>query len=266
MSTLETADWIDVLRVLISLSFLLASSWYDYKFREVSNRMWILFAPIGFALTFLQYYLEYAAGKASSIFIYWIISLAVTTGISLSLFYAGFFGGADAKALICLSIAIPVYPEFSPARFNVMIPLFPLAVLVNAVFASSILVLAIFFHNVIKYVQLKGEMFKGFEHEPRWRKIIVFITGIKVDLEKLKSGAHYIPLEYLVREKNGEITRHLKVSPQLEENDSRALEELNGQIWATPGLPFLIFITIGFITAFFFGDFTSWLLNLTLPF
>ena len=266
MSLLETAGWIDVLRVSMSLFFLLASSWYDYKFREVSNRMWILFAPMGFTLTFLQYYLEYAAGKSFSIFLYWIISFAFTASISLFLFYAGFFGGADAKALICLSLAVPVYPEFSPARLYVMIPLFPLAVLVNAVFASSMLVLAILCHNVIRYVQLREEMFKGLEHEPRWRKILVFMTGIKVDSEKLKSGAHYIPLEYLIREKNGEITRRLKVSPQLEEEGLKGFEEFNGEVWVTPGLPFLIFVTIGFITSLLFGDFVTWLMNLMFTF
>ena len=261
----QTLYGIEILRVLMSLSFLLASSWYDYKYREVSNRMWILFAPIGFTLTFIQYYLEYAAGKALSIFLYWAVSLGFTTGISLLLFYTGFFGGADAKALICLSITIPVYPEFSLTRFNVMLPLFPLAVLVNAVFASSMLVLGILCHNLIRYVQLKEEMFKGLEHEPRWRKIVVFMTGIKVDMEKIKSGAHYLPLEYLVRDKNGGITRHLKVSPQLEEEIPRDLEEINGQIWATPGLPFLIFVTVGFIIALFFGDFTGWLIDLMFP-
>ena len=261
----QTLYGIEILRVLMSLSFLLASSWYDYKYREVSNRMWILFAPIGFTLTFIQYYLEYAAGKALSIFLYWAVSLGFTTGISLLLFYTGFFGGADAKALICLSITIPVYPEFSLTRFNVMLPLFPLAVLVNAVFASSMLVLVILCHNLIRYVQLKEEMFKGLEHEPRWRKIVVFMTGIKVDMEKIRSGAHYLPLEYLVRDKNGGITRHLKVSPQLEEEIPRDLEEINGQIWATPGLPFLIFVTVGFIIALFFGDFTGWLIDLMFP-
>ena len=268
MLTFEIIRWIDVLRVLVSLSFLSASSWYDYKSREVSNRVWMLFAPIGFILTLLQCYLEYSWSKTSLIYL-WIISFTVTTGISFALFYAGFFGGADAKALICLSIAIPFYPRFSPMRFRNVIPLFPLAVLVNSVLVSSILVLAILCYNTVRYVQLKGAMFKGFEDEPFWRKILVFMTGIKVDLEKIKKGSHYMPLEYLTKEKNGEITRHLKVSPRIEEEDSRELEDLekiSGQIWATPGLPFLIFVTIGFIIALFFGDLITWLVNLMLAF
>ena len=265
MSMLEISNYLDVLRVVVSLSFLLASSWYDYKFREVSNRMWMLFAPIGFVLTFVQYTFEWATSKASSsIFILWIVSVAITAAISLSLFYAGFFGGADAKALICLSIAIPIYPEFSLSRFTVVIPIFPLATLVNAVFASSLLVLLIICRNIVRYVQLKGEIFKGLEHEPFWKKAIVFVSGIKVNSEKLRDNFHYIPLESLVISEDGEVTRHLKVSPQLEEKNLMDLEGLDGEVWVTPGLPFLIFVTIGFITAFFFGDFTTWLANLML--
>jgi len=266
MFTSEIVYGIDFLRVLASLSFLLISSWYDYKFREVSNRIWLLFAPIGFTLTFLQYYLETLMGRTIMPFLYWAVSLGVTTGISLALFYTGFFGGADAKALICLSMAVPAYPKFSPARFYVAIPIFPLAILVNAVFSSSILVLVILCHNIVRYAQLRGEMFRGLEHEPYWRKVLVFITGVKVNIEKLRSGSHYIPLEYLIKEKNGEVTRHLRVTPKLEEENLGDFKKINGQIWATPGLPFLIFITIGFVAALLFGDFTLWIIKLILAF
>ena len=249
---------IEFLRVLISLFFFLVSSWYDYKFREVPNGVWVLFAPIGFALTFTQYYAEYISG-GTHIFLYWLLSVGITTAISFLLFYAGFFGGADAKALICLSITLPYYPTLSLARFNTKIIIFPLAVLVNAVFASSLLVLIITSYNLIKYVQLGGAMFRGFEHEASWRKIIVFMTGIKVRPEKLKD-AHYLPLEYHVKGSGG-ITRRLKASPQIEE-DVQIVEDFDDEIWATPGLPFLIFITVGFIVALLVGDFANWLIEL----
>jgi preflagellin peptidase FlaK len=262
MSIPDMAFWIDSARVLVSLSFLLASSWYDYKFREVSNRMWLLFAPVGFALALLQYCLEYAAGEPPVIFLYWLISFAVTTGISLALFYAGFFGGADAKALMCLSVSIPAYPAVSPARRTVVIPFFPVAVLVNAVLASSVLVLVILSYNLVMYMRIRREMFRGLEHEPLWKKILVFAAGVRVDLEKIRSGSHYIPMEYLAEGEDGKIIRHLKVSPSLEEGELEDLGEIQGKIWATPGLPFLIFVTIGFLVALFFGDLIAWLVNL----
>ena len=46
--------YLELIRILLSLIFLLVSSWYDYKFREVSDRIWLLFAPVSFVLTFMQ--------------------------------------------------------------------------------------------------------------------------------------------------------------------------------------------------------------------
>ena len=74
-----------------------------------------------------------------------------------------------------------------------------------------------------------------------------------------------MPLEYLSEEKDGEIVRHLRMSVRLieeapQENNhlSYAPKELGGKIWATPGLPFLVFVTAGFVAALVFGDFVTW--------
>ena len=255
---------LEFIRILLSLLFLSVSSWYDYKFREVSDRIWLLFAPTSLILTFTQYYLEFTIKADYSIFFFWLLSLGVTIPLSLLLFHLGFFGGADAKALICLSLAMPAYPRISNAQFNSMLPIFPLAVLVNAVFAASMLTLIITCHNIIEYLHVRGEMFRGFEHEPCWKKMLVFITGVRINPKRLKDS-HYIPLEYAVKGKSGEVTRYLRVSPQIEEECPIYIEALNGQIWATPGLPFLIFMTVGFVIALLLGDFVDWMLILLFP-
>jgi len=258
-------EWLEILRVFLSFFFLIVSSWYDFKTREVPNRIWIFFAPIGFALTFLQFYLSYLTGE-NSFLLSWLLSFAVTTGISLVLFYAGFFGGADAKALICLAITLPVYPSTIRHQLSVLTPLFPLAVLSNAVLSASLLVLVIISYNFLKLFQTRGRLFEGLENEPFWSKILAFATGFKVDPDKLKNGTHYIPLECFSRGKDGEIHRHLRISPRLEEEPSpesdcldNVSKEPDGKVWATLGLPFLIFITVGFAAALLFGDFITWL-------
>jgi len=256
--------YLELIRILLSLIFLLISSWYDYKFREVSDRIWLLFAPISFILTFTQYYLEFTIKADYSIFLFWLLSLGVTIPLSLLLFYLGFFGGADAKALICLSFAMPAYPSISNAQFNSMLPIFPLAVLVNAVFAASMLTLVVTCHNIIEYLHVRGEMFRGFEHEPGWKKMLAFITGIRINPKRLKDS-YYIPLEYAVKGESGEVTRYLRVSPHIEEECPAHIEVFNGQIWATPGLPFLIFMTIGFVIALLLGDFIDWMIILLFP-
>jgi preflagellin peptidase FlaK len=263
----EMKEWLETLRVSLSLLFLMVSSWYDFKTREVPNRVWVFFAPIGLALTFLQFYLSYLAGEVA-VPVFWLLSFAVTTGISLVLFYAGLFGGADAKALICLSIALPVYPSSVCSYLNILTPFFPLAVLSNAVIGSSLVVLVIASYNLLKLIQTGKGLFEGLESEPFWSKILAFMTGFKVDFKKLKNKSQYTPLECFSRGKDGEIIRHLRISIRLEDETSQKNvcldnlpKELKGKIWATPGLPFLIFVTAGFVSALLVGDFVTWLVS-----
>jgi preflagellin peptidase FlaK len=263
----EMNEWLEVLRISLSLLFLTVSSWYDFRTIEFPNEVWGFFAPVGFALTSLQFYLDYLTGGMSFL-VFWLLSFIITTGVSLVIFYVGFFGGADAKALICLSIALPVYPPSIRYYLDVLTPFFPLAVLSNAVIGASLLVLVFASYNLLKLIQIGKKMFDGLEGEPLRSKVLAFITGFKVDLEKLKNESHYIPLEYFSRGKDGEIVRHLRISLQLEDENSQKNKwydnlsnELNGKIWATPGLPFLIFVTAGFVAALLIGDFSSWLIT-----
>jgi len=94
------------IRVLVSLIFLCYSSWSDYKTREVNNKVWVLFAPLALALTLSELLLY----RVSDLPLY-AICFGLTAAFAIVLFYAGGFGGADAKALMCLALAMPFYPE-----------------------------------------------------------------------------------------------------------------------------------------------------------
>lgn len=255
-------EWLDVLRIFLSFSFLAASSWYDLKTREVPNRMWLLFAPLGFMLSFANFLLT----KEDSFLIFWLLSSLVTAGLSLVLFYLGFFGGADAKALICLSIALPGYPSSASPLLKSLSPLFPLAVLSNALLGSLALVFMITAYNLSRLIQSKGKMFEGLENEPLWKKALAFMIGFKIDSDRLKGVSHYIPLQYFSKDADGRIIQHLRISPRLEEEAPQKneasedfSEEAGGKIWATPGLPFLVFVTAGFVVTLVIGDIISWL-------
>ncbi|MBS7621161.1 prepilin peptidase, partial [Candidatus Bathyarchaeota archaeon] len=93
-------------RVTVCMAFLFYASWSDYKKREVSNSVWILFAPLAFALTFSEFFLfDFEALP------FYGLCFALTSIFATILFYAGGFGGADAKALMCLALALPFYPS-----------------------------------------------------------------------------------------------------------------------------------------------------------
>jgi preflagellin peptidase FlaK len=105
-------------------------------------------------------------------------------------------------------------------------------------------------------------MFEGDQKkEPLGTKILILVTGYKVSLSKLKQKWHMYPTED-VEETDGELRRKLVVIPKDEDRDAivgrltKAVDagKIQDMIWATPGLPMLIFITAGLITALFFGD------------
>lgn len=250
-------EWLEVTRACLSFLFLTASSWYDYKKREVSNWVWLIFAPLGLMFSLLQFY--YTRDQVFLLFMG--LSLLIVTGVSLALFYLGFFGGADAKALICLSLALPVYPSYLNPGTRVILPFFPLSVLSNAVFFSSMSIFSIALYNLYRRLRTGENLFEGFEDEPLWKKVLAFFTGIKVDVKGLCNSHHYIPLETISRGENGENIRRLKIFFRLSEDSTQDISSLNdfysnieGKIWVTPSLPFLVFITIGFIAVHFLGD------------
>jgi len=151
---------INVFRIAISLLFLGYASWSDIKTREVDNKVWLLYAPLGLMLT----------------------------------------------------------------------------------------------------------LFEELEKEPFWKKLLTVLCGYKVSIEKLKEKDFYFPLEDVKENKDG-VERFIVVFPGDKERSGilARLEDyiekgmVDRYIWASPGLPMLVFITLGFIVALFFGDLV-WLL------
>jgi len=68
------------LREILCLIMLTISSYKDIKTREVDDRIWLIFSPIGI-----------------------IITLIITIIVSIIIYYSKFVGGADSKALISIS-------------------------------------------------------------------------------------------------------------------------------------------------------------------
>ncbi len=263
--------WLDPLRFLICLLFLMIASIYDIKTREVPNTVWIIFAPIGLALTLVQLALN---NWDQTFIMKWIISATITIGLSLVLFYLGLFGGADAKALMCLAASMPTRPNLGnikpilkPHMPIVSMPL-PLSTFNNAVLVASLLPIAIVSRNVVDLARSRGKMFEGLEEEKLIAKVFAFITGFRVDVQKLRvKKHHYMLLEVFDVEENGKMHRHLKILQRLSGNGESEVKEnipseVDGKIWVTIGLPFLFFITLGFLSAIFLGDLVLWLVNI----
>jgi preflagellin peptidase FlaK len=239
------------------------ASWSDWKNREVSNKVWILMAPSAFLLTVVQYALF-----ARELLIFFGLSFAVTSGLAIVLFYAGAFGGADAKAFICLSLALPQYPQtlvLSPVKSTFTFPvspLFPITVFSNSVLLAALTAFYALLQNLLWKLKTGRKLFEGFEKETFGRKLVALLTGYKVNVNQLQGHEYLYPLEDISITEDGRSSRKLHVMPK-DENRENVIERISeavkvgkirGEVWVTPGLPMLIFITAGLIIALIFGD------------
>ncbi|MEM2463957.1 MAG: A24 family peptidase C-terminal domain-containing protein [Candidatus Bathyarchaeia archaeon] len=251
------------IRVTICAVSFFYASWSDYKTREVSNSVWILFSPIAFALTFSELFLF----DIEALPLYGLC-FALTSAFAIILFYAGGFGGADAKALMCLALALPFYPsgllnplmgEASP----VMSMFFPVTVFSNSVILAALTAIYLLLHNLLWRLKTGNLLFEGKQREESLgKKILVLVTGYKVHFKKLKEKWHIYPLEDVESTEEGEVKRKLLVLPKDEEREAivkrleNAIEagKISEKVWATPGLPMLIFMTAGLVLALVYGD------------
>lgn len=243
------------------------ASWSDWEKREVSNKVWIVLAPLAFTLTTIEYVFF-----AQWLLPYYVLSFIVTFVLGTVLFYVGAFGGADAKALMCLALALPYYPTQLLSGSAFFSPIFPLTVFSNGVLLAALSVFYAVLRNYLWKLRTGAKLFEGFENESVWRKIVVLMTGYKVESATLEKNAYVYPLEDISFKETGEDERRLLTFPKDENREAivaRILSsgregKLQNGVWVTPGLPLLIFITAGLIVALVFGDIIWMLLRFIL--
>ena len=252
-------------KVTLSLGFLVYASWSDYKTREVSNLVWALYAPLALSLSLAELLL-YDASRLP----FFGLSFGVTAVIAIVLFYTGGFGGADSKALMCIALALPfstemlVAPLLPGGASPLAQTLFPMTVFSNAVLFAAATAVYMFLYNVVWHKKNGKKLFEGtLNSESLGKKAIAMITGHKVSIAELKAKWHVYPIEDIQDENSeNQPKRSLVVVPKDEGRDeiverlSKAIDsgKIDAHVWATPGLPMLIFVTFGLIVALLFGD------------
>jgi preflagellin peptidase FlaK len=248
-------------RVAISLIFLFYSAWSDLKTREVSNLVWVFYGPIGLTLTLAQFLIYPLRGDLLQSLLFYGISVGFTTAFSFVLFYAGAFGGADAKALMCLSLALPLPPRILNPVSGFVSDIFPITIFSNGVIIAAVSVFYALFRNIGQRGRSGRKLFEGHEDESKVRKLLALLCGYKIPTDELADSFLY-PLEDIEFSGEGEAKRKLVLFPKDESRDvivTRILKaesegKINKMVWVTPGLPMLVFLTIGLVLALTVGD------------
>jgi len=213
-----------MVRIIAALFMLGLASVIDIKKREINDKLWIGFSVVAVLLLFASpnFWTELKTVALS----------IIVAPIALVLWRFGIFGGADA---LCLIVLACIAPMSSIASSQIS----PFTTLENA----SILTVVPLFINLgrnLVSIQQGHDIFYGID-ESRLKKILAMFVGYRT-----KNPKHSFCIEQMVDGK-----RHLDFSPKHAEKTSFCY---GIDVWVTPGLPYVLYITGGFLIQIMYGD------------
>ena len=223
-----------ILNFGLAAIMLLFTSYLDLKYREVPDKVWVIFGGIGAALQ--VYEVLYGLTNLTQLG----ISVGLATAIGMGLFFFGFYGGADGKALIVLGLLVP---HFIPAVGLYTIT--PLMILTNGVLISIFLPIGLLLYNATLLAR-KVPIFEGFQ-EPTYRKMLACLLGYK---QRGAPKEFQFGMEKLVPSSSTTSGEVKKFDFSLMRDDF----ETKTGTWVTPGIPLLVFFTAGYFVLLLYGD------------
>ena len=252
---MQSMEIVDAIRIISTTIGFIIASWQDLKKREIEDRIWIILTIIGIPLLISEIIIRGLGPWLTLI----MISITFSFGMGLILYKLDLFGGADAKALMTLSIMMPLIPEEIMIRTYTH-PFTPISVFNNSVIGAALTSIYMITKNIKD--KINGEtLFKDLEKENKIKKLIAVITAHRIPLERLREEEFNYPIEEITEEK-GRTKRKLIIrlgATAGEEKLKTIIKQykegkIKGEVWVTPALPMLIFITIGLIITLIQGD------------
>lgn len=215
---------LNLLRIFLALGMLGYASYTDVTKREISDFIWVVFGALAAVLLIFEPNLTDALLNIG-------FSLIVAP-IVLIIWRSGFFGGADAFAIIILAVLVPQI-----TLTDGMVT--PFTILTNTVLISIIPLFINLFRNIVS-IASKNDIFEGF-NEPARKKIMAMFLGYRA--KNPKYG-------FSIEKKAGKNKKLNLVLHHAEYAEFCTTPNT----WITPGVPYMLFITSGFIAQLLFGD------------
>ena len=217
--------------IVIAGIMLAMASYFDIKYREVQDKFWIPFFIIGAVLTAYDYYI----GTPGFALVPLALSIGLTSGIAWAAYFLHLYGGADAKAIMVLSLLFPVYQDVQSLHGFGAFMSFTNSILLTALLPAAFLLI-----NLGK-MSKGGKIFQGFEEESGFSKFKALFLGYR----RKQAGKYDFSLEKIV---DGKKRFHISLG-KIDEDFTKGSD-----IWVTPGIPLLVFVLLGFIVTVVVGD------------
>jgi prepilin signal peptidase PulO-like enzyme (type II secretory pathway) len=242
-----------ILRLLMTATMLAFAGYKDFKYREVSDWVWIIFVALALPLDAYELWM----GTLS------ITSLALAIGFSAVLaiggWYFSLFGEADLLAFLAISVISPTMPNLEMKPLLISPIFFPLSLISNTVLlaASSIFIV------ISLNIKGKREWFKGYEDLSGIVKLGLLLTARRKEIDSMKGP----PFEYPLETVNEDGFIHVNLWPDISD-DSKATETLRKlrekgrkRVWVTYTHPFLFILLLGYMTTILLGDISLWIVS-----
>jgi preflagellin peptidase FlaK len=241
----------DTYLIAFTLLLLAYAGYSDIRKRSVSNIVWLVLSVVGIAFAGYR-----TVVQGASFLLPLICSATITSALSFLFFRLGFFGAADAKALICISLLFTTQPMFTLSShhfpiFGASLPLiFPFAVIVllNAAVLALAVPISLFFRNLYS-LGLKKFI----------RNAALCFVAYRVNINELRSD-RFARLTHTYEEINGHLTKRYSLdgislnSATIGQLKAYHKErKIAAEVWVTPELPFILFITLGFMICCLLG-------------
>ena len=233
-----TLLYLNVIRLIVGFLILASASYTDLKTRKASNNLWIIMGIIGIILLIIQHFIF---GFDN---IFYIIFIPIMIIFMYVLFQLRLiFGGADAKAIMALSILVPMEPTIFYLPLVSSIMPFSWIIFSNSVVLFLFLPISLFFYNMLN---------RNFE-------IPYCFLGYKMNIADAKKKFVW-PLEKIVggKRKISYVPTNFDVETKWKDFEKIGIE----QIWVTPKVPFMIPLLVGFLCSYIIGDILFYLVNI----
>ena len=227
------------------------TSWIDLRTREIYDLVWVVFGALGLVLAVYEVYV------GSMTLVGLTIPVVFSAVLSVVLGYIGLFGGADVEAFIVLAILNPFPPRGLEPYLGIVSVVYPLTLFSNSALAGAFSAVILLVRNLSSSITGKP-LFESYGTDSAWKKLVVMVTGVKMRLDSVRGPPFQYPLE--LPQEEGQTERRLVLLPDIHDDDaardvfSQLRREGVDEVWVSHTLPFLVFITIGYILTLVFGD------------
>jgi len=240
---------LDVLRTCVAVAMLGYGSVRDLRTREVHDLVWVAGGGAGLVIDAAGLFLGYLTVRQL------VYSVGFMAGAALVFGYFGLFGGADLLAFVALSIIHPTTPVYLQLNWGWVPPFFAFTLVSNTAIAGIVTPLLVLARNM-GAAHGGADLFERHGDVTALRKVALMFTAVNVKLGDIKGPPYQYPLE--------ETGEGVRLRPDIWD-DEKAAEtfRLLGEsgverVWVSQTLPYLVFITAGYILSVAFGDVLIW--------